>query len=143
MNNQNPYQQPVQQPAPPQPPVAYPPYAVQPPKRKFFDREMAGILGCTCSAVGLCLAIVSAIVGGNATYIYGLIMVIVSLVFSVGGVIVSLIVGSKNLSEGKSRGSFASWGLVLGLAGIVLFTFLIFFSGCMTCYYNKRGGIQW
>ena len=164
MNNQNPYQpqlekqpeqpgqQPVQQPMPqqmqqplqqPMPQVMYQPYVPQQPKSKFFDREMVSILGCTCSAIGLCMAIVSAIVGGNATYIYGLIMVIVSAVFSAGGFVISLVVGNKNVKEGKARGTFASWGLVLGLTGLVLFVFLIFFSGCMTCYYNKRGGIQW
>lgn len=151
MNNQNPYQpQPEQQPAQPmQPPVQQPmqPPMYQPympaPRKKFFDRELVSILGCTCSAIGLCLAMVSAVVGGNATYIYGLIMVIVSAIFSSGGFVMSLVIGNKNVKEGKARGTFASWGLVLGLAGIVLFVFLIFFSGCMTCYYNKRGGIQW
>lgn len=148
MNNQNPYQpqagqQPVQQPM--QQPVQQMPYQpyMQPPKPKFFDREMVSIIGCACSAIGLCLAMVSAVVGGNATYIYGLIMVIVSLVFSAGGFVMSLVIGNKNVKEGKPRGTFASWGVVLGLTGIVLFVFLIFFSSCMTCYFNKRGGIQW
>ena len=151
MNN-NPYQpQPQQpqsqQPQPQQMPVYQQPYVpqMQPqaPKPKLLDREMVGILGCALSAIGLTLAVVSAIVGGNATYVYGLIMVIVSLIFSVSGLVISFITANKNVKEGKSRGAFASWGMILGLTGVVLFLFLIFFSGCMTCYYSKRGGIQW
>lgn len=156
MNNQYPYNAPEQSSMPsnqqpvmpaPQPgvPQGYPPqypYA-QVVRRKFFDRDMVSVLGCACSVIGLCLAITSAIVGGNATYIYGLIMIIVSLVFSSGGFMISLIIGNKNTREGKPRGNFASWGLILGLTGIILFIFLIFFSSCMTCYYNKRGGVQW
>lgn len=149
MNNQNPYQPNLQKqpPQPPQPPMPYPQPYMQPPMQparpKFFDREMVEILGCACSAIGLCLAIVSSIVGGNATYVYGLIMVIVSLIFSVAGFIISFVTANKNVRSGKPRGTFASWGMVMGLVGIVLFIFLIFFSGCMTCYYSKRGGIQW
>ena len=82
MNN-NPYQPQPQaqqsQPQQPQMPVYQQPYVpqMQPqaPKPKLLDREMVGILGCALSAIGLTLAVVSAIVGGNATYVYGLIMV--------------------------------------------------------------------
>lgn len=148
MNNPNSYQQPQQvspqQPVPqypqqPQMPYAYP----QPVKPKFFDREMVSILACALSASGFGLSIVAGIIAGNATYIFGLITVIVSFVFSVAGFIMSLVLGNHNVKAGQPRGTFNSWGLIFGAAGILMFIFLIFFSSCMTCYYSKRGGIQW
>ena len=145
-NNQNPYQQQPQQPQPPMPPM--PPmqpyqYAPMKPKIKFFDAEMAEILACACSALGLCLAILSSAVAGTITYVYGLIMVIVSLLFSAGGLVLNLILGNKKKMRGEPRGALLAWGLIFAIVAIVLFIFLIFFSGCVTCYYNKRGGIQW
>lgn len=134
-----PQQVPPQQQMPPQQPM-YPAY---PTKRKFFDTEMLGILGCTLSCVGLGLAVVSAIASVSATYVLGLIMVILSLFFSSGGVVLSFIVGNKNLRTGESRGIIPSLGLVLGLTGVILFMFLIFHSSCMTCRWNKAGGVTW
>ena len=141
-NNPNPYQQPGQ-PQQPQPPMApMPPmqpyqYAPMKPKIKLFDAEMFEIIACTCSAVGLLLAVVAAIASGTVTFVYGLIMTIISLVFSVGGLFFNLILGNKKKMRGEARGALLSWGLVFALVGIVLFMFLIFFSSCMTCYYSK------
>ncbi|MBQ9461784.1 MAG: hypothetical protein IJU51_07730 [Clostridia bacterium] len=141
-NNPNPYQQPGQ-PQQPQPPMApMPPmqpyqYAPMKPKIKFFDAEMAEILACACSALGLFLAVVSATVSGTVTFVYGLIMTIISLVFSVGGLFLNLLLGNKKKMRGEARGALLSWGLVFALVGVILFLFLIFFSSCMTCYYSK------
>ena len=139
-NNQNPYQQPGQQPqqpmAPMQPMQAYQ-YAPMKPKIKFFDAEMAEIIACSCSALGLILAVTAAIVSGNVTFVYGLIMTIISFVFSVGGFFFNLILGNKKKMRGEARGALLSWGLIFALVGVALFLFLIFFSSCMTCYYSK------
>ncbi len=150
-NNPNPYQQvPLQKPGQPpvQPPVQppYPPMPYgypQPPKKKFFDEEMAEIIACAISAVGLGLSVISTAIAGSVTYIYGMIMVIVSMLFSVGGLVFNLVLGNKKRMRDEPRGALLSWGLIFAVVGIVLFIFLIFFSGCITCYYSKRGGIQW
>ncbi len=135
MNNQNPYGQMPQQPMMQQPMVPPPPYQQ---KRKFFDTEMLGIVGCTTSAIGLFLSLSGAIAGAvGPTYILGLVMQIFSVLFSSGGIVLSLLIGNRNVREGKPRGTITSLGLVLGLTGATLFLFLIFLNGCTTCYYTK------
>ena len=151
--DQAPQQMPPQQMPPQQvPPQQMPPqpmqpqtpmYPAYPPKRRFFDDEMLGILGCTISGLGLCLALASTIISSSATYVYGLIMVILSMFVSGGGVVLSFIAGNRNLRKGDSRGVIPSLGLALGLIGVVLFFFLIFHSSCMACQYNKNGGVRW
>lgn len=153
MNNQNPYQQqpgqpmppaqpgqpiqPGQQPIPPMPPMPPYQYAPMKPKMKFFDAEMAEILACAVSTVGLALSIVSTSIAGNVTYIYGMIMVIVSMIISVGGFVFNLVLGNKKRMRGEPRGTLLSWGLIFAFTGIILFAFVIFYSGCMTCYTSK------
>lgn len=142
--NQYPYGQVPQQQMPQQiPPQQIPPqtpmYPAYPPKRKFFDDEMLGILACTISAVGLFLSIAAAVIASTVTFVYGLIAVILAFLISSGGCIFSFIISNKNLRSGQSRGAIPSLGIIMGATGVVLFFFLIFFAGCTTCYYNKIG----
>ena len=127
------------QPQQPMPPMQMPPYQYAPmkPRIKFFDAEMGEILACSCSALGLLLTVAAAIVSGNVTFVYGLIMMIISLVFSAGGLVLNLILGNKKKMRGEARGALLSWGLIFALVAVALFVFLVFFSSCMTCYYSK------
>ncbi len=149
MNNQNPYPQAPGQPpmpapgqppmpAPGQPPMMYPPYP-QPVRPKFFNREMVSILGCACSLIGLCMSIAAAVISAALVpiHVLGLIMQILSVFFSAGGFVISLLVGNANVRAGEKRGNFASWGMVFGLVGVFLFLFLIFQASCGVCYASK------
>lgn len=124
-------------------PYGQTPQYPQQPKQPFFNNEMLGIVGCALSVLGLCLVMGAAAITFSPTYILALIMCIVSVMCSAAGLVMSIIVGNRNMRAGGSRGSIASWGMILGLVGCTLFLFVIFSTSCMTCYVSKTGMLKW